>query len=845
MKKRIFAVLLSICIFAGVVDSNEKLYATEFPENFAESTEAIDAISTTVDSTEQEDVADAEEMAATEAEEVRFSESGKSSEAQIMEATEAVESTETSETELMEGPKEMVFPTGLIQAEVLEAGEIQAGEVFLEEEAVRQDFLRSAVYASQWDSYSNNYVYNFLSDDERAYWDKLDAMCLRLLLGTENVIGDAGKKHTEFISYGNLPEREAKILTNLFRYSNPQYYFLNPYIWTSYRGTERYIGLGVYTAFADGTARQTATQRVKAQIDAWVVIANQYSTEAEKVKVLHDLIVNKVDYNYDIYNSSFNDDTAYTQSAYSVFCMDRTVCAGYSHAFEIMCNAVGVDCIAVTSSDHEWNKVRINDSWYNVDCTWDDQSSVIYYTYFERSDAYYDSDTAKNVASHTENNFWTEYLPACTLDSGAAYRDFGTLPTITQATEEPIITVMADGSGYSVSLESATPGSIIYYTLDGAVPTPSYTKSYKYDSDFTVSGTSTIKAVAVRDTYWDSGVATKMASLDTAVAPYQLSFDGNGATAGSVSSILFTAGKNITLPGGSAYQRAGYTFTGWNTAANGTGTFYTAGQRITAPWTSNVILYPQWVSNTGSSVLTGKSRFVALLYENVLGRTAAKSEIDSWVQQLEGGRTGTQVAYGFLFSDEFKNRNYNDSDYVEHLYLSLMGRPSDSGGKENWLTCLHNGISRTCVFKQFVDSAEFSQLCRTYGIIKGTITLTEARDQNYNVTRFVARNYTQFLGRGYDVDGLNHWCEVINNRKQTMQQVAYGFVFSPECKNKNLSNPAYTAMLYRGCFDHEGDAAGMANWTTFLNTSTLTREEVFYGFANSQEFANMVRSYGL
>lgn len=161
--------------------------------------------------------------------------------------------------------------------------------------------------------------------------------------------------------------------------------------------------------------------------------------------MIHDLIVQKVDYNTDIYGNSFNEDTAYTQSVYSVFCMDKTVCAGYAQAFEMMCNGVGVDCIAVTSDDHEWNKVRINDSWYNVDCTWADQSTIDY-EYFERSDAVYDADLASYASSHAEESYWSEYLPACTLDSGATYSDPGTLPTITQQTAQPQISVTANNN---------------------------------------------------------------------------------------------------------------------------------------------------------------------------------------------------------------------------------------------------------------------------------------------------------------------------------------------------------------------------------------------------------------
>ncbi len=510
---------------------------------------------------------------------------------------------------------------------------------------------------------------------------------------------------------------------------------------------------------------------MKNQVDTWKNTVNSLCSEAEKVKMIHDLIVQKVDYNTDIYGNSFNEDTAYTQSVYSVFCMDKTVCAGYAQAFEMMCNGVGVDCIAVTSDDHEWNKVRINDSWYNVDCTWADQSTIDY-EYFERSDAVYDADLASYASSHAEESYWSEYLPACTLDSGATYSDPGTLPTITQQTAQPQISVTANNNVNYVTITSSTPNAIIYYTINGDTPTPAYTRSEKYSSTFTLSGSCTVKAVAVCDTYWDSNVASK-----------------------SVTATTGTTGTTDTSD-----------------------TTDTTTQHKAAP-------------------------FVKLLYQYVLDRSATQSEVDYWVGRLENGSTGAEVAYGFLFSEEFQNKNYSDADYVEHLYLSLMGRASDADGKADWVTHLTNGVSRLYVFRQFTDSTEFGNLCNTYEIERGTVTLTEDRDQNYNVTRFVARNYTEFLGRTYDVDGLNDWSGRINSG-YGMENVAYGFVFSQECINMNLSNSDYVKMLYRGIFGRLYDDEGLNDWVNQLNNGT-SRETVFWGFANSQEFANMVASYGL
>lgn len=317
--------------------------------------------------------------------------------------------------------------------------------------------------------------------------------------------------------------------------------------------------------------------------------------------------------------------------------------------------------------------------------------------------------------------------------------------------------------------------------------------------------------------------------------------DGTGSRK-EITSWPITISQNmeITVEIGSGNPDSGNTGTGGtdggNTGTGGTDSGNTGGN------TGNDSDNGGNSGDTGTA-LTGKQHFASLLYENALGRTASQSELDYWAQELTNGRTGAEVAYGFLFSEEFQNKNYSDADYVEHLYLSLMGRASDEGGKADWVTRLGNGVSRLYVFQQFTDSVEFGNLCNTYEIQRGTVTLTENRDQNYNVTRFVARNYTEFLGRTYDVNGLNDWSGRINSG-YGMENVAYGFVFSQECINMNLSNSDYVKMLYRGIFGRSYDDAGLNDWVNQLNNGT-SRETVFWGFANSQEFANMVASYGL
>lgn len=62
---------------------------------------------------------------------------------------------------------------------------------------------------------------------------------------------------------------------------------------------------------------------------------------------------------------------------------------------------------------------------------------------------------------------------------------------------------------------------------------------------------------------------------------------------------------NEHLAKASSFNRAGYTFTGWNTAADGTGTAYAVGDII--PTTADITVYAQWELNAPTVSVTGNA----------------------------------------------------------------------------------------------------------------------------------------------------------------------------------------------------------------------------------------------
>lgn len=80
---------------------------------------------------------------------------------------------------------------------------------------------------------------------------------------------------------------------------------------------------------------------------------------------------------------------------------------------------------------------------------------------------------------------------------------------------------------------------------------------------------------------------------------YKVRYNGNGATSGTMtdSSHVYDTVNSLTK---NAYARTGYTFTGWNTKADGKGTAYVDGdsvKNLTASKDGVVTLYAQWKAN--------------------------------------------------------------------------------------------------------------------------------------------------------------------------------------------------------------------------------------------------------
>ncbi len=205
-------------------------------------------------------------------------------------------------------------------------------------------------------------------------------------------------------------------------------------------------------------------------------------------------------------------------------------------------------------------------------------------------------------------------------------------------------------SGTAITLSASSASTFYYtgYTFVGwnTLANGSGT-SYTAGSSYTVSGNVTLYAI------WQLSPT------------YTITFNLNGG-AGSLGNAVVIAGASTSLPASSVgtFYYTDYTFVGWNTLANGTGTSYNAGSSYTP--TSNVTLYAIWKS-IFTAVFTATDESASALLRALPGSSANKAitlnVTTAGFVKLEslGLMTNGNIAIGYFWVISKDSANYTSS----------------------------------------------------------------------------------------------------------------------------------------------------------------------------------------
>ncbi|MCR5790910.1 MAG: InlB B-repeat-containing protein [Lachnospiraceae bacterium] len=441
----------------------------------------------------------------------------------------------------------------------------------------RTDSKATAEEKAFWESLDYDAAHaGALTGDQKKFYERMDTVLNQYLYdGAAAVAGGSGENtmyYTSKIEFGDLSSlsfpsaqdpgnaNNVIYLAESFLFCHPQFFFVT----TSFSGTDSYLRLAILPDFTDPAKRAAAGKEIMDNIAATMGSAND-SSEASARQV-HDALCARISYDTPAsqapagqYSEWVAGNRMYEQSMASVFIgsYKKTVCAGYSQALCAMCNRAAISSFSITSSSHQWNKVKLGSYWYCVDATWDDGASVSH-DYYLKSD----SSPQFTNSSHTEMAYWSKLLEA----GEYALYDYGEEKEPVPIVTDPKLTLnysLSKGGVFSDGTSSRTDtldcGET--YMMPGSNgdfgPAPKR-PGYKLSKWTAADGTS----YALNKLYTNIYTEDKTLSFEPVwnARKYALSYslDNGKKASGTPSSFTLTGNPYIPAP-----ERKGSTFAGW------------------------------------------------------------------------------------------------------------------------------------------------------------------------------------------------------------------------------------------------------------------------------------------
>ncbi len=169
-----------------------------------------------------------------------------------------------------------------------------------------------------------------------------------------------------------IPEIKISKLSNIYHkmlYDHEEIYYINGITYTT-EDNENTTILNI-TYKCDKKTKEKYEKQLEIILDDILDEMENLSTY-EKVIYAHDYIIQ---------NTMYNEDAENNQNILSVFLGNKSVCAGYSRAYQYILKRSGVYCIFIPGVSiqmgercpHAWNLVKLDDGkYYYVDTTFDE-----------------------------------------------------------------------------------------------------------------------------------------------------------------------------------------------------------------------------------------------------------------------------------------------------------------------------------------------------------------------------------------------------------------------------------------------------------------------------------------
>lgn len=269
--------------------------------------------------------------------------------------------------------------------------------------------------------------------------DSIKDESVRVMYGQIEEYADSATEEI-FAVDGELSYRQLYEGIYAYKEDHPEVFWLTNSCKVYYEDGSTYISLNF---LMDYQTRLNAQSELEAKVNEIVANVPTDATQFELELYAHDYIIDNCEYDFEAAESDEIEDNA--SSAYGALVEGKAICEGYSRAFQLLCNELGIECVNIFGTDdgenHMWNGVKIEGDWYQVDVTWDDtedeQKNIAQYLYFNLDDEkmYTDhqaSELYENISDEEYENTTANcniYVPQCSATEYNYHLYYGSLIT--------------------------------------------------------------------------------------------------------------------------------------------------------------------------------------------------------------------------------------------------------------------------------------------------------------------------------------------------------------------------------------------------------------------------------
>ena len=230
--------------------------------------------------------------------------------------------------------------------------------------------------------YTRDYDFNYVkrTDDftPSNYQDLLNIYYTVLNSGEEEFSFYCTDEYSECINDVDSLANNQKVLSTINNFVHPFNSFRH--LETSYDDYGK-VTLKIEHIYSNNDIKLINAKVEEIEKEIW----NSSMSNEDKIKEAHNYIINNSKYDKD---RSDNNIVKYkSDTAYGSLLEGYSLCGGYTDAMELFLEDMGVKSYKISSENHVWNAVNLDNAWYHLDLTWDDPittdgSDILEYNFF-------------------------------------------------------------------------------------------------------------------------------------------------------------------------------------------------------------------------------------------------------------------------------------------------------------------------------------------------------------------------------------------------------------------------------------------------------------------------------